>query len=337
MNPMEKNSKNLGVQFLIAALILIGVWVYVKQSNYTRASRSDVFVSVAEKTRTALADTVTPQTGVAIPVVWGDLGAKLVSVGAIDAAQFRALYQARNLWTPEYERLLTGNENSALAITRENAGVLLNMFWALGLASKNSVLEKGPMQSPAYGGAGNFASTGGWTLAQGSAMSHYSRHLFFTLTPEQQVLVEKVAKGIYRPCCDNSTYFPDCNHGMAMLGLLELMASQGVSEEEMWKTALAVNSFWFSDTYETIATYMARNGIAWSAVNPQEVLGASFSSASGFRKISAQVVAPERQGSGSNCGVGVPTAPAPRPQSGCDVGAPPALVPQKPQSGGCGV
>lgn len=295
---MEKNNKNMGVQFLIAVLVIIGAWVYVKQSDYTRTSRPDVFVSVAEKTRAALADAVMPEAGVMIPISWGDVGAKLVSVGAIDADAFRALYR----WTPEYEQLLTGDDNGTLTMTKENAGVLLNMFWALGLANKNLVLEKGPMQSPAYGGAGNFASTGGWTLAQGGAMAHYSRHLFFTLTTEQQALVEKVAKGIYRPCCDNSTYFPDCNHGMAMLGLLELMASQGVSEEEMWKTALAVNAFWFPDTYETIAAYMAQRGVAWSAVNPQEILGVEFSSASGFRKIASQVVAPKQQGSGSSCG-----------------------------------
>ena len=29
--------------------------------------------------------------------------------------------------------------------------------------------------------------------------------------------------------------FSDCNHGMAMLGLMEFMASQGASEVEMMK------------------------------------------------------------------------------------------------------
>src|SRR3989344_7376730 len=105
------------------------------------------------------------------------------------------------------------------------------------------------MTNPEYGGAGNFASTGGWTLAKGDAMDHYSAHPFIMLSREHQELVERVSKGIYRPCCNNSTHFPDCNHCMAMLGLLELMASQGVSEEDMWKAALAVNSYWFPDTY----------------------------------------------------------------------------------------
>ena len=51
------------------------------------------------------------------------------------------------------------------------------------------------------------------------------------------VFHERAAPFVYRPCCDNATHFPDCNHGMAMLGLLELMAAQGASEEEMFAAA----------------------------------------------------------------------------------------------------
>ena len=119
----------------------------------------------------------------------------------------------------------------------------------------------GMMVDPKYGGAGNFASTGGWTISKSSPMDHYSRHSLVVLTEEQQILVEKISRGVFRPCCGNSTHFPDCNHGMAMLGLLELMASQGVSEQDMWKTALIVNSYWFPDTYITLATYMKNKGV----------------------------------------------------------------------------
>ena len=122
---------------------------------------------------------------------------------------------------------------------------MLNMFWAFGLANKNDILEKGPMMDPQYGGAENFASTGGWTLAQGKAMDHYSMHKLIVLTPEQQKRVDDVSKNIYRPCCGNSTYFPDCNHGMAMLGILELGASQGQSKQELYATAKSVNDVWF--------------------------------------------------------------------------------------------
>lgn len=238
---------------------------------------------------------------VVLPITWGDLGAKLVSVGAVDAGALQALYAQRGAWTREYENLLLGQDNGQLKITRENAPYLLNLFWALGLANKNEILEE-EMRNPAYGGAENFASTAGWTLAKGTAMEHYGRHKFFNLTPEQQALVEKLSKGIYRPCCDNATHFPDCNHGMAMLGLLELMASQGVGEAEMWRAALAVNSYWFPDAYLTIAAFLKNREIEWADANPQEVLGKNYSSASGYRRIAAQVIRPQPQG-GGGCGV----------------------------------
>jgi len=115
-------------------------------------------------------------------------------------------------------------------------------------------------------------------------------------------MVEEMSRGIYRPCCGNSTHFPDCNHGMAMLGLLELMASQGVSEADIWKTALAVNSYWFPDTYLTIAMYMQNKNVAWAEVEPKEMLGANYSSGQGYAKIAAQVTKPQQQG-GGGCAV----------------------------------
>ena len=86
-----------------------------------------------------------------------------------------------------------------------------------------------------------------------------------------------------------------------MLGLLDLMASQGVSENDMYKTALAVNSYWFSDTYLTIATYMKNKGVAWKNVSPQEVLGRDYSSAAGYRNISSQVTQPQQRQGGGGC------------------------------------
>ena len=134
---------------------------------------------------------------------WGDLGAKMVEAGVIDREKFPDFYNQKNL-----------------EINSENSKVVLNTLWAFGLANKNPILENGPMMDPRYGGAGNFASTGGWTLAKGNAMDHYSMHRFIELTPKEQAFVEKTSKNIFRPCCSNPAYFPDCNHGMAMLGLM---------------------------------------------------------------------------------------------------------------------
>src|SRR3989344_277286 len=180
-----------------------------------------------------------------IPVKLGDLGIKMISVGIIDAKKFEELYKTRGGLTNETKELLYGAQNDSIKITSENSGIILNLLWALGLGNKNDILESGPMSQ--YGDVGNFASTGGWILAKGHAMEHYASHPFVILNEEQQELVERVSKNVYRPCCDNSTYFPDCNHGMAMLGLLELMASQGSSEKEMYDFAEKVNAVWFPE------------------------------------------------------------------------------------------
>ncbi len=233
---------------------------------------------------------------------WGDLGKQLVDVGAIDPNKFESVYAARGGLSKEEKELLYGGSNGRLEINEGNAGAALNLLWALGLANKNPILENGPMMDARYGGPGNFASTGGWTLARGDAMEHYSRHQLVVLNKEQQELVERVSKDIYRPCCNNSTYFPDCNHGMAMLGLLELLVADGASEEEMYRTALRANSLWFSDTYFTIAEYLKSKGVAMESVNPREILGPNFLSYTGFSRILAEFTPPEGSG-GASCGV----------------------------------
>ena len=44
-------------------------------------------------------ENIFPKAGVILPVSWGDLGAKLVSVGAIDEEKFQALYEERGQFT----------------------------------------------------------------------------------------------------------------------------------------------------------------------------------------------------------------------------------------------
>jgi len=133
-------------------------------------------------------------------------------------------------------------------------------------------------------------------------MDHYSANSFVDLTEKQWDLVEKIASNIYRPCCNNPTHFPDCNHGMAMLGLIELLVANNVAEEEIYDIALSVNSYWFPDAYLTIAKYMEQSGVQWSEVDAKKVLGEAYSSASGIGKIRA-AVEPVKTGGGQGCGV----------------------------------
>jgi hypothetical protein len=291
-----------GRSYIFPASIIIALAIVAAALIYADSQKPSGVV--LDNTETAkLEKDVLPTEGAVLPVRWGDLGKQMVEAGVLDQSEFEALYAQRGGIDEETRRLISRADNGKITINQNNAGTLLNLFWALGLGNKNEILEKGPMVDKAYGGdAGGFASTGGWSLARGEPMSHYSAHAFFTLTPSQQEMVERMSKGIYRSCCNNSTYFPDCNHGMAMLGLLELMASQGVSENEMYKVALRVNAYWFPDTYLTIAKYLKTKGQDWNKADPKVLLGEEYSSASGYRRILAEVQPVQRSGGGS-CGV----------------------------------
>lgn len=299
---MEEGNKDkrkrdllLPISILISSLIIAGAWIYTS-SNSRIGQRSGLG-------QANLSETLFPSDGVKLPVKWGNLGEQLIKSGAIDPQKFEALYQNRGSLSDESKKLLYDNTGN-LKITAENSGVILNLLWAFGLANKNPILEEGPMMDQRYGGAGGFASTGGWTIAQGDAMTHYSKHAFITLTEDQQKLVEKVSQNIYRPCCDNPTFFPDCNHGMAMLGLLELMVSQGASESEMYNAALVVNSYWFPDQYNNIAKFLESKNIDWKKTSPEKLLGSGMSSASAYQQIASQLT-PTTQSSGGGGGCGV--------------------------------
>ena len=127
---------------------------------------------------------------------------------------------------------------------------------------------------------------------------------FIKLTENQQALLEEASKAIYRPCCNNPTYFPDCNHGMAMLGLLELLAAQGADKAQLYKTALAVNSFWFPQTYLELAVYFSEQGTDWSKVDPKLVLSQNYSSAQGYQTARTKIKSlPKPPSGGGGCGV----------------------------------
>lgn len=196
-----------------------------------------------------------------------------------------------------------------IKITRDNSYFLLNFFWAVGLANKSIILDEGDMMK--YGGkqgAGNFASTGGWTLSKGDAMNYYSRSALITLTKEQEDRVNLVASNIFRPCCNNSTVFPDCNHGMALLGVLQLMASNDATESQMYEAGKYFNAFWFPGNYYDIALYFKnKEGKSFKDIDAQTLLSKDYSSASGWQSVKQWLVEkglvqqPPKQGGG--CGI----------------------------------
>lgn len=312
--PKRGGNYVLAASILLSAVILSGAWMYVSRQS-SEGGRGPAAISQSDKIR--MEEAMAPEKGYELPAVWGDLGARLSSLGVIDPKALEGVHSRTGDFTDEYKKLLYGNSEGRLKITRDNSAYLLNLLWAFGLANQNPILEKGEMTDKRYGGAQNFASTAGWTLAKGGAMSHYSKHKLVELTEEQQALVDRMSRGIFRPCCGNSTHFPDCNHGMAMLGLLELMASQGAGEKEMWDAALKMNAYWFPETYLTIAAYKESKGTKWKDVDPKEVLGADYSSAGGYARLRSEFGSQGGTGAGGGCGV----APVSLPKggSGCGV------------------
>ena len=91
---------------------------------------------------------------------------------------------------------------------------------------------------------------------------------------------------------------------MALLGLLELLASQGASEDKLYDAALIFNGYAFSDTYVVLDAYFTQAGVPWAEANPEAILSARFSSGQGAQEIAAVVGnipgSPYRRG---NCGV----------------------------------
>jgi hypothetical protein len=233
-------------------------------------------------------------------ISWGDVITKMVKGGAIDREKFLKRH-------PEAEKLLNTPDNTNIIMTQENSALILNLLWPLGITNKAKVLSEGVMGTKYKSQVGSFASTGGWTLGSREGGKLFNSQNLIKLTADQEELVAKISANIFRPCCGNSTAFPDCNHGAGMLGFIEMAVVAGMSEEEIYKKALVINSYWFPQTYTELAVFFkAKKNINWKDINPVEVLGEAYSSGRGYAAVSQQLQAeglvPQVK-SGGGCGV----------------------------------
>lgn len=258
----------------------------------------------------ALAQSITEKVlpvKVELGISFGETVKKLVEVGAIDKQKFLQLYEGRGGISEKEKMLLDQGSADEIVVTLQNSGLILNLLWPLGIANKTNVLSQGPMGTQYKNEVGNFASTGGWSVGKVEGGKLFNKYEILALTQEQEAVVKELAQNIYRPCCGNSTYFPDCNHGAAMLGFLELAVTQGMSKDEIYRKALALNAYWFPQTYTELAIYyQTEKNTSWDRVDPKEVLGENYSSGQGYRAINQELTAkgklPKVEG-GGGCGV----------------------------------
>lgn len=309
-----KNNYFLGLATGVLATLLLTTLIPTLSSSVKGINFNLPFISKptptptpdAAKLQTEIIKEVLPEK-LDLGVAFGDTIIKMIEYGAIDKEKFLNLYEDRGGLSGKEKEWLEKASDEKIVVTAANSGLILNLLWPLGIANKTNVLSEGPMGTQYKDQVGNFASTGGWSVGREDGGKLFNRFPLIKLTPDQEATVKELAENIYRPCCGNSTYFPDCNHGAAMLGFIELAVAAGMPKEEVYKKALVLNSYWFPQTYAELAIYFkAKKGISWSKVDPKDILGADFSSGSGYRTINKELqdanLIPQVQG-GGGCGV----------------------------------
>ncbi len=277
-----KLNKTLKFIFLGIAIIvsfLIGtLYPKVEQLQKGKTSNNNAEKEVDK-------EMVLPEKGFDLPISFADFGPRLIELGVIDKDKFIA---AVNMTSDEEKILLEGTENS-ININADNSQFVVDMLWAIGLAQKSIVYTEGPMGKEYKKDVGNFSSTGGWSLAKENATGYLGKFELIELSENQHKRVAEIAKNVYRPCCGNSTWFPDCNHGMAALAAIEMMVAKNMSDDEIYKNILKLNSFWFPSTYMTTAKYFLNKGVTWDKVDAKLILGPEYSSSSGASRITKEI------------------------------------------------
>lgn len=235
-------------------------------------------------------DQAVPPGGVHMPFGFGDTIQRLVLAGAIDPGKFRARSGKTGKPVGWVDDLLAAPARRPIFFSTETAPFLVDLLWPIGLANKVPFNDASPLNDrnlPSY------ASTGGWTLGRAkNGAAYFNTVRALALSNEQQGLALEIAKTTFRPCCDNATYFQDCNHGSALLGLIELAAYHGFSAREIYRSALVANSYWFPMQYIQAALYfLIFESRSWSEIQPELILGRRYSTLSGW---ASNIVVPLR-------------------------------------------
>ncbi len=274
---------------LIALLIVLSFLASLSHAKSTAPILSTLQVGTGEivsgdyKSRIAyVSGEVNPAKGIQTKIILGDAVPKMVALGIIDIAKVKALYKNGGI-PPEEMRMLTEPTNTPLTISPDNVPWIVDILWPLGLSNKMEVNNQSPVAGK---NVNNYASTGGWSLGKAdTGGAYFNNYALVPLTPAQEQRVLQIAQNTYRPCCDNPSFFQDCNHGSAAMAIIELDVSQNLSDGDIYQTLLAFNSFWFPQNYTETALYFnIVKGVDWKDVDPKVILGKDYSSLSGWIK-----------------------------------------------------
>jgi hypothetical protein len=240
----------------------------------------------------AVLERTAPAAGFQSRIALGDTLPRLVAAGVLDPEKLAAAYASRAVvphhgladllvarlphpaevsapsLAPELLNSLRWPATRPITLDRDNAAFYLMALWPVGLANRMRANERSPINGPYLE---RFASTSGWILGgERNGAAYFNRYPIVPLSPEQEARVVRVAETVYRPCCDNSSFYQDCNHGSAMLGLIELGVAQGLGERELYREALMFNAYWFAENYAKTALYFKLfRALDWAEVDPE--------------------------------------------------------------------
>ncbi|MBW7851678.1 MAG: hypothetical protein H3C38_14385 [Rhodospirillales bacterium] len=295
---MERHSRRR-----LLALALFGAGMYGLGLETPRILRLFERDHLGEAARAVI-----PDAPVWTGMTLGQAMVRLVAGGVIDPNKMAATYERRGGLPGWAAQALKAASPEAVVLSPRTAPVLLNLLWALGLANRMEANATSRLAGP--DGAG-FASTGGWTLGRAETGGGYFNTVAAVpLTPSQEARVVAIADATYRPCCDNSAFFQDCNHGSAMLGLIQLAVAHGLSDDAVWRLAKAANGLWYPEQYVEMAVWFREyEGTAWAAVEPRRALGREMSSLTAWRRtvhdrlVRDGLIAEQRPSGGGGCAV----------------------------------
>lgn len=224
---------------------------------------------------------ILPWAGYSSSIALKDSIVRLIAAGVIDLEKYLSFKGGEANFSKAWLAMLHEPTEDPIHLSSDNAAEFVDILWPVGLANRLAANAEGSIGGP---DVDTLASTGGWGLGHAeSGGQYFNAEDIVDLTDEQAELAVRVAKSTFRPCCDNSTFFQDCNHGSALFGVLQLGAAQGLDEAELYREALAFNSFWFPGTYVVTALYFkVVKHTEWHEVDPRVVMGEQFSTASGW-------------------------------------------------------
>jgi len=243
----------------------------------------DVLAWIDERSIRRAMAAVLPEEPVDTGIRFADAVARLVAAGAIDVEKFTKAHADRGPLPAWVADVLEGRPRTVVLAT-DTAPYLLNLLWPMGLATKAAFNDQSTMRRPDLP---SFASTGGWTLGKAKNGAVYFNSVETVVLDETaNAAVRQAAEQTFRPCCNNSTFFQDCNHGSAMLGLFELAAAQGFARDELLALAKQANGYWYPQQYVEMALwYDLGQGKSWDEAPPAETVSFQMASATGWQKV----------------------------------------------------